>query len=129
MRSQKAQNKYSTVDGQGASQQKMTMIMMTGMFAVFSFMYSSAFSLYMIVSNVFSLISTLIINKVVDVKVAKQNAQAEAVKLDNRGLSRIEAAKNAGRESAQSSRDKKLEKEEKSEDKTENNTEDKTEEK
>ena len=66
MRSQKEQQKYSTVDGQGASQQKMMMIMMTGMFAIFSFMYSSAFSIYMITSNIFSLLSTLIINKAVD---------------------------------------------------------------
>ena len=110
MRSQKAQNKYSTVDGQGASQQKMTMIMMTGMFAIFSFMYSSAFSLYMIVSNVFSMISTLVINKCVDVNMAKKSAKEAKVKLDNRGLSRIEAAKNAGKESAKESREKKVEK-------------------
>ena len=66
MRSQKEQQKYSSVDGQGASQQKMMMIMMTGMFAIFSFSYSSAFSIYMIMSNLFSLVSTLIINKAVD---------------------------------------------------------------
>ena len=111
MRSQKAQNKYSTVDGQGASQQKMTMFMMTGMFAVFSFMYSSAFSLYMITSNVFSLISTVIINKLVDMNVAKKNKQAVIIK-DNSLNTRIEAAKSAGKASAQESREKKSEKEE-----------------
>ena len=68
MRSQKEQQKYSSVDGQGASQQKMMMVMMTGMFAIFAFMYSSAFSIYMIMSNVLSMISTLIINQVVDKK-------------------------------------------------------------
>lgn len=67
MRSQKEQNKYSSVDGQSGSQQKMMMIIMTGMFAVFSFMYSSAFSIYMVVSNIFSLLSMLLINKLVDV--------------------------------------------------------------
>ena len=66
MRSQKEQQQFSTVDGQGAQQQKMTMIIMTGMFAIFSFMYSAAFSLYMVTSNVFSLVSTLVINKAVD---------------------------------------------------------------
>ena len=66
MRSQKEQQKYGTVDGQGASQQKMMMIVMTGMFAIFSFMYSSAFSIYMIMSNVLSMGSTVIINKIVD---------------------------------------------------------------
>lgn len=113
MRSQKAQNKYSTVDGQGASQQTMTIVLMTAMFAVFSFMYSAAFSIYMVTSSVFSLISTLIINKAVDVYMGKKSAKEEAVKLDNRRLSRIEAAKNAGKESAQSSRDKKADKEDK----------------
>ena len=39
---------------------------MTGMFAIFSFMYSSAFSIYMIMSNVLSMGSTVIINKIVD---------------------------------------------------------------
>ncbi|MBQ7323663.1 MAG: YidC/Oxa1 family membrane protein insertase [Clostridia bacterium] len=111
MRSQKAQNQYSTVDGQGASTQKMTMIMMTGMFAVFSFMYSAAFSMYLVISNVFSLASTLIINKVVDGIMEKKSRQATIVKFDNRVLSRIEAAKNAGRESAKESREKKTDKE------------------
>lgn len=112
MRSQKEQNQFSTVDGQGASTQKMTMIMMTAMFAIFSFMYSAAFSLYMVVSNLFSLCSTLIINKIVDGALAKKSEQEEMEKLDNRGLSRIEAAKNKGREAAKESREKKSAKEE-----------------
>ena len=115
MRSQKAQNKYSTVDGQGASQQKMTLVIMTVMFAGFSFYYSSAFSIYMIVSSVFSLISTLIINKFVDMYMAKQSTKEEVVRLDNRRLSRIEAARKAGKESAKESRDKKADKEDKRE--------------
>ena len=107
MRSQKEQQKYSTVDGQGASQQKMMMFMMTGMFAIFSFMYSAAFSIYMITSNVFSMLSTLIINKFVDKKLAKEEASATVIRMDNRTLSRIEAAKNAGKASAQDTREKK----------------------
>jgi len=110
MRSQKEQQKYSTVDGQGASQQKMMMIMMTGMFAIFSFMYSSAFSIYMITSNIFSLASTLIINKIVDSKVEKTEKTKTVARMDNRTLSRIEAAKNAGKASAQSTREKKTSK-------------------
>ena len=106
MRSQKEQQKYSTVDGQGASQQKMMMFMMTGMFAVFSFMYSAAFSIYMITSNVFSLLSTIIINKFVDKKLAKEEASASVIRMDNRTLSRIEAAKNAGKASAKETREK-----------------------
>ena len=93
----------------------MTLVIMTVMFAGFSFLYSSAFSIYMIVSSVFSLISTLVINKFVDIYMAKQSAKEEAVRLDNRGLSRIEAARNAGKESAKESREKKADKEDKRE--------------
>ena len=84
MRGQKEQQKYSSVDGQGASQQKMTMIIMTGMFAIFSFMYSAAFSIYMIMSNVLSLFSTLIINKIVDVVAEKKEEKALLKKYDNK---------------------------------------------
>ena len=105
-RSQKAQSKYSSVDGQAASQQKMTMIIMTGMFAIFSFMYSSAFSIYMITSNLFSMLSTLIINKFVDMKVAKKAAVIETRKMENPLTARIEQAKNAGRASADESKKK-----------------------
>ena len=107
MRSQKEQQQFSTVDGQGASQQKMMLFMMTGMFAIFSFMYSSAFSIYMITSNLFSLGSTLIINKYVDSKLEKAASAVNTKKVDNRNLSRIEAAKQAGKVSAQDSKGKK----------------------
>ena len=76
MRSQKAQNKYSSVDGQQAMTQKTTMIVMTLMFGIFAFMYSSAFSIYMITSSIFSLLSTMLINKLVDVSMNKKEAQA-----------------------------------------------------
>ena len=84
MRSQKEQQKYSSVDGQGASQQKMMLIMMTVMFGVFSFMYSAAFSIYMIMSNVLSLISTIVINFFVDRNKAKKEQAQEAYKLSGR---------------------------------------------
>ncbi len=121
MRSQKEQNQFSTVDGQGASQQKMMMFMMTAMFAVFSFMYSAAFSLYLVISNVFSLISTLVINKIVDTVMEKKSREETIIRMDNRGLSKIEAAKLKGKESAQESREKKANKE--SEAKTESSEE------
>ena len=54
----------------------MTMIIMTGMFAIFSFVYSSAFSIYLITSNVFSLLSTVVINKLVDRNMEKKEALA-----------------------------------------------------
>ncbi|MBE5744966.1 MAG: membrane protein insertase YidC [Clostridiales bacterium] len=95
MRSQKEQQKYSSVDGQAASTQKMTMIVMTIVFGVFSFMYSSAFSIYMITSNIFSLASTLIINKCVDVSEHKREQKALQEKF-NRRLPRTSNADKKG---------------------------------
>ena len=84
MRSQKAQNKYSSVDGQQATTQKTMMIVMTVMFGIFAFMYSAAFSIYMVISNVFSLLSTMVINKIVDVTMSKKEAMAMQEKLNRK---------------------------------------------
>jgi hypothetical protein len=93
MRSQKEQQKFSSVDGQGASQQKMTMIIMTAMFAIFSFMYSSAFSIYMIMSNVLSLVSMFVINYFVDKAMAKKEEAATMAKFNGR-YARVQNAQN-----------------------------------
>ena len=82
MRANKEQQKYGSVDGQGASQQKMMLVMMTVMFAIFSFMYSSAFSIYMIMSNILSLFSTLVINKLVDMRAEKAEEKAFKARYD-----------------------------------------------
>ncbi|MBQ8658161.1 MAG: YidC/Oxa1 family membrane protein insertase [Clostridia bacterium] len=94
MRSQKEQNQFSSVDGQGASQQKMTMIIMTVMFAIFSFMYSAAFSIYMIVGNLWSLAETVSINKIVDVVEAKKEEKAMQAKYNKRFPGRAAEDKN-----------------------------------
>ncbi len=73
-KSQKAQMELQTVDGKGAQTQKMMMWMMPIMMAVFAFMYTATFSIYMIMSSVISILSTLAINKIVDVKYKKKNA-------------------------------------------------------
>ena len=101
MRSQKEQQKYSSVDGQGASQQKMMLVIMTVMFAIFSFMYSSAVSIYMIMSNVLSLLSTIVINFFVDKKANKKEAEAEYKKYSGR------AARTAGLQSGSEKNKKK----------------------
>ena len=80
MRSQKEQNKFSSVDGQQAQTQKTTMVVMTIMFGIFSFMYSAAFSIYMVVSSMFTLLSTMVINKVVDAKMNKAEEKAMLAK-------------------------------------------------
>ena len=92
-RSQKEQQQFSSADGQGAQQQKSTMLIMTGMFAIFSFMYSSAFSIYMITSNLFSLLSTLVINKLVDNRENKKIAQREQEKYNQRFPGRKQSVK------------------------------------
>ena len=107
MRTQKEQQKYSSVDGQGANQQKMTMIMMTGMFAVFSFMYSAAFSIYLIVSNIFSLGSTIVINKIVDKSAEKKEAKKAEAKFESRYGGRVAKAREAGKAAAKASKGKK----------------------
>ncbi len=76
-KSQKAQMELQTVDGKGAQTQKVMMIMMPIMMAVFAFMYTSAFSIYIILSSLISMGSTLGINKIVDYKFKKQNANKE----------------------------------------------------
>lgn len=74
MRSQKDANELSTVDGSGAMNNKMMMIIMPVIFGLVSFMYSAAFSIYMIVNTLYSLISTLIINKIVTLKFEKDDS-------------------------------------------------------
>ncbi len=84
MRSQKAANELSSVDGQAATTNKMMMIMMPIIFGIFSFFYSAAFSIYMIVNTVYSLISTLIINKIVSVRFEKDSDKKERERLQGR---------------------------------------------
>ena len=71
-KSQKAQMELQTVDGQGAQTQKMMTWMMPIMMAVFAFMYTSAFSIYIILSSLFSMGTTLGINFIVDRKYKKE---------------------------------------------------------
>lgn len=76
MRTQKAANELSSVDGSAAKTTKWMMIVMPLIFGVVSFFYSAAFSVYMITNTLYGLISTLIINKVVSVKFAKNGGNS-----------------------------------------------------
>ena len=67
-KSQKAQMELQTVDGQGAQTQKIMTWMMPIMMAVFAFMYTAAFSVYIVLSSVISMLSTVAINKIVDLR-------------------------------------------------------------
>ncbi len=76
-KSQKAQMELQTVDGQGAQTQKMMTWMMPIMMAIFAFMYTSAFSIYIILSTLISMLSTFAINFIVDRKYKKESEQKE----------------------------------------------------
>lgn len=84
MRSQKAANELSTVDGSAAATNKWMMVMMPIIYGVFSFFYSAAFSLYMIVNTVYGLISMLIINKIVSVRFDKAESMKARAGQNNR---------------------------------------------
>ena len=77
MRSNKATNELSSVDGSAQRTTKWMMVLMPIMYGVFAFMYSSAFSIYMITNTTYSVITTLIINKAMNVWFAKKEEQAE----------------------------------------------------
>lgn len=76
MLSQKESSKYQSVDGSGMRQQKMMMIIMPLIYAVFAFMYSAAFSIYMTMSSVVAILVTLISNFIIGKVFAKKEEEA-----------------------------------------------------
>ena len=71
-KSQKAQMELQTVDGQGARTNKMMTWLMPIMMGVFAFTMTAAFSIYMIISSVFSIATTVLINKIVEKSLRKK---------------------------------------------------------
>lgn len=86
---QKAQTELQTVNGQGASSMKMMMIMMPIVYGFFSFSYSSSFAIYMITSNVYGLLTSLLTSKLVEWSFKKAEERA----LQNKYSKRINAVK------------------------------------
>lgn len=76
-KSQKAQMELQTVDGQGAQTQKIMKWIMPIMMAIFAFMYTAAFSIYIILSSLISIGTTFGINFIVDKKMKKQKNDKE----------------------------------------------------
>lgn len=76
-----AQMELQTVDGQGAQTQKMMKWMMPVMMAFFAFMYTAAFSIYIIMSSITSVLTTFLINFIVDRSVAKEEKAQETGKI------------------------------------------------
>ncbi|HIR66582.1 MAG TPA: membrane protein insertase YidC [Candidatus Coproplasma avicola] len=81
MRSNKAANELGTVDGSAQRTTKWMMILMPIMYGFFAFMYSSAFSIYMITNTTYSIIMSLIINKAMTVWFEKKEEQAEHIRM------------------------------------------------
>ncbi len=76
MRTQRSTAEMSSLDGKtGRRTNRWMTILMPIIYGVFSFFYSAAFSVYMIVNTTYSLISMLIINKVVAVRFDKRKLQ------------------------------------------------------
>ncbi len=84
MKSQKAQMELQTVDGQGMSSQKMMTWMMPIMYAIFAFSMTASFSVYMVISSVLSILSTLFTNYVVDKKYKNKASNKEAERIHGR---------------------------------------------
>lgn len=85
MRSNKATNELSSVDGSAQRTTKMMMIMMPIIYGLFAFMYSSAFSIYMITNTTYSIITTLIINKAMNVWFSRREERTEHDRMTKRG--------------------------------------------
>lgn len=97
MRANKAVNDLSTVDGSAARTNKMMLILMPIIYGIFAFMYSAAFSIYMITSTVFGMATMLIINKLVDVWFKKKEAAGVLDEYLNKKSKKEKKAAKAGK--------------------------------
>lgn len=76
MKSSKESNQYQTVDGSGARSQKMMLIIMPLIYGIFAFFYSAAFSIYMTMSSIISIIVMLISNLILGRVFKKKEEEA-----------------------------------------------------
>lgn len=79
-KSNKAQMELQNVDGTGMQTQKMMMWMMPIMMAFFAFMYTAAFSLYIIMSSLTSAGTTVLINQIVDIQLKREKKKKDTEK-------------------------------------------------
>ncbi len=85
MKSNKTSNKYQTVDGQGATTQKIMLVVMPLIYALFAFQYSAAFSIYMTMSSIVGIIVTLLCNFILG-RIFKKKEEAETAAVYERKL-------------------------------------------
>ena len=98
-KSNKAQNELQTADGSGKKTQTMMMIIMPLMYGIFAFFYSAAFSLYMITSSIYNVLSTLLINYFIDKKFRKEEDKEIQEKYNRRvsGKTKTTEKQNGGK--------------------------------
>ena len=85
MKSNKTANQYQTVDGQGATTQKIMLVVMPLIYAIFAFQYSAAFSIYMTMSSVVTIIVSLLTNLILG-KIFKKKEEKAFVEEQTRKL-------------------------------------------
>lgn len=88
MKSQKAQNDLQSVDGAGKGMQKGMMIIMPIIFGIFAFQYSGAFSIYMVISSLYSIITMLVSQFFVDRWFNKKQKEAELSKYTRKNFNK-----------------------------------------
>ena len=106
MKSNKAVNDLSTVDGTGAKTNKWMMIMMPIIYGFFAFLYSASFSIYMITNTLFGLVTMLLINKLVDIWFKKKEAAGTLDEILNKKANKRAAKLAKKRASAYAPRNK-----------------------
>lgn len=85
MKSQKESNQFQTVDGNGARTQKIMMIAMPLIYAVTGFAWTAAFSIYIAVSSMISILVTLLSNLIIG-RIFKKKEEAEIMQKYTRTL-------------------------------------------
>lgn len=85
MKSQKESNQFQTVDGNGARTQKIMMIAMPLIYAVTGFAWTAAFSIYIAVSSMISILVTLLSNLIIG-RIFKKKEEAEIMQKYTRSL-------------------------------------------
>ena len=93
MKSQKESNQYQTVDGQGARMQKVMMVVLPLIYAITGLMWTAAFSIYIAVSSIVGILTTLIANFFIDRSFRKKEEKELIAKYQRKVPTAVKEAK------------------------------------
>ena len=93
MKSQKESNQYQTVDGQGARTQKVMMVVLPLIYAITGLMWTAAFSIYIAVSSIVGILTTLIANFFIDRSFRKKEEKELIAKYQRKVPTAVKEAK------------------------------------